>query len=351
MRIAAVILAAGASTRFGSPKQLVPLGSGTMLEAVVEVARAAGLKPVLAVVPPGLAVPPEVVPEINDAPEEGMSRSLRRGLAAVPPDADGAVVLLGDQPTLSVATIRAVLDAARSDRPVVAAQAAGRIGPPVLLMRDAFGLAEEAIGDAGLRTILANHPELVTPVEVGEHAPDVDTPADLAALGEPCAGCGARFQPLAGGTTHDYLGSSPACWAAFGEVIAIEFQDSTYGWIHRHTVDVYTVQHPGVDGRRQRQSVAVHLIGLCHWLEHGLTANDLNPMTQRLASEKRHWPWLEPPRSYALTVVDALKATDGESHGRLVRAWAESVWEAWSPHHPLVRAWAADALVDVPRQP
>lgn len=179
---AAVILAAGASTRFGSPKQLARIGDLTLLEAVAGIALEAGLRPVIAVVPRGLAVPPNVLPLVNDEPSAGLSRSLRLGLAAVPPEAGAAVILLGDQPTLKVATVRAVLEAARDDRPVVAALANGRIGPPILLRREAFAVADQAIGDGGLRTILADHPELVTGVEVGDHAPDVDTPGDLAAL-------------------------------------------------------------------------------------------------------------------------------------------------------------------------
>jgi len=182
MQTAAVILAAGTSTRFGSPKQLARVGEGTMLDAVVQIAHDAGLGPVIAVVPPGIAVPLSVVPEINDAPSEGLSRSLRLGLAAVPAEVDAAVVLLGDQPTLAPATIRTLLEAGRSGRPVVAARADGRIGPPVLLRREAFALAAEASGDEGLRSILARHPELVTEVEVTEHAPDVDTPADLSRI-------------------------------------------------------------------------------------------------------------------------------------------------------------------------
>jgi molybdenum cofactor cytidylyltransferase len=179
MQTAAVILAAGASTRFGSPKQLAQIGDRTMLAWVIDVAREAGLAPIIAVVPPGIAVPPDVVPVVNTDPAAGLSRSLSLGVAAVPPDVDAAVILLGDQPTLSVDAVRTVVRAAGGDRPVVAARADGRFGPPVLLSRDAFGLAHEASGDEGLRTMLADHPELVTPVDVGEHAPDVDVPADL----------------------------------------------------------------------------------------------------------------------------------------------------------------------------
>jgi len=183
MGTSAVILAAGASTRFGSAKQKARIGDRTMLEHVVAIARAAGLHPVIAVVPPGLAVTPAVVPVINDAPSAGLSRSLRLGLAAVPPESDAAVVLLGDQPTLSAETLGAILAVTGDERkPIVAASAHGRLGPPVLLRREAFALADGAVGDEGLRSVLGAHPELVTTVEVGAHAPDVDTPADLAAL-------------------------------------------------------------------------------------------------------------------------------------------------------------------------
>ncbi len=182
MQTAAVILAAGASTRFGSPKQFARVGDRTMLGSVIDTAREARLAPILVVVPPGMAVPNDVVPVVNTDPAAGMSRSLRLGISAVPPEVGAAVILLGDQPTLPVATVRVVVGAARSDRPVVAAWADGRLGPPVLLLREAFRLAHEATGDEGLRSILTDHPQLVTPVDVGAHPPDVDTPADLGAL-------------------------------------------------------------------------------------------------------------------------------------------------------------------------
>lgn len=181
MQIAAVILAAGASTRYGSPKQAARIGERTMLEAVVAVADAAGLHPVIAVVPSSVAVPRNALSVTNDDPAAGMSQSLRLGLAAVPPDADAAVILLGDQPTVDPSVIGRLLSD-EGARPVVAAHAEGRIGPPVLIRRAAFWLADETVGDTGLAAVLARHPDLVSSVEVGEHPPDVDTPKDLERL-------------------------------------------------------------------------------------------------------------------------------------------------------------------------
>jgi CTP:molybdopterin cytidylyltransferase MocA len=341
--VAAVILAAGRGTRFGSPKALVRVGSRSLLQVAADAATAAGLAPVLAVVPPGIAVPADVTPVINAAPERGMSRSLRLGIAAVSPDADAAVVTLVDQPTVDVAHLQRLLGA-RGGTPVVATRAGGVVGPPALLEREAFALVERADGDAGLRHVLRDDASLVTSVTFDEPIPDVDSPADLERITEPCPGCGARYLPHGHDETHPYIGASPACWAAYGELLAREFEDPAYGRVHRHSADVYAVQHPGSDERRQRQSVALHLVALCHWLEHDLAAGRLNAITQRLAAESRDWPWLSPPATYPMTVVDVLQARSGPDHADLVRCWAELTWEAWVRHQPTIRAWANEAI-------
>ena len=273
-----------------------------------------------------------------------MSRSLQLGIAAVPPDAEAAVVMLADQPTVSVEHLRS-LDGWRGGTPVVATSSDGVLGPPALIEREGFALVRDAGGDTGLRDLLRAEPGLVTAVE---HAamPDVDTAEDLERITEPCPGCGARYLPQVADETHPYIGASPACWSTFGELLAREFGDVTFGRIHRQSVDVYAVQHPGTDDRRQRQSVAIHLIGLCHWLEHGIELDRLTAITQRLANDDRAWPWLTPPVGYQMTVVDVLVARDGAEHVGLVRRWAETTWADWAAHHETVRAWAAEALRD-----
>ena len=344
MSVAAVILAAGGSTRFGAQKAAVRIGSRTMLQVVVDAATAAGLSPLIVVAPSTLPVPESAIAVRNDAPNLGMSRSLQLGIAAVPPGVEGAVVMLADQPTVSVEHLRS-LDAWRGGTPVVATSSDGVLGPPVLIEREGFALVSVAGGDTGLRDLLRADPGRVTAVE---HAamPDVDTAEDLERITEPCPGCGARYLPQVVDEMHPYIGASPACWSAFGELLAREFGDVTFGRIHRQSVDVYAVQHPGTDDRRQRQSVALHLIGLCHWLEHGIESDRLTAITQRLANDDRSWPWLTPPVRYPMTVVDVLVARDGAEHVSLVRRWAETTWDAWAAYHETVRAWAAEEVRD-----
>jgi CTP:molybdopterin cytidylyltransferase MocA len=313
-----------------------------MLEVVAGVASAAGLEPVIVVAPSTLGMPETVIAVPNDAPAEGMSRSLRLGLSAVPIGVDAAVILLADQPTVTVEHLRQ-LDAWRGATPFVATRADDILGPPVLVEREGFDLTNWLLGDVGMRDLLRRDPMLVTAVDA-DPIPDIDTPQDLERITEPCPGCGARYLPLGVDETHPYIGASPACWATFGEVLAREFGDRAFGSVHRNTVDVYSVQHPGTDDRRQRQSVAIHLIGLCHWLEHDLGVERLNAITQRLANADRDWPWLDPPTDYPQTVGDLLAARSGAEHVALVRRWGEVTWNAWSSHHVAVRAWASETL-------
>jgi CTP:molybdopterin cytidylyltransferase MocA len=215
MQVAAIILAAGASARFGTPKQLVRIGGRTTLGIVADVATASGLSPVIVVAPSALPVPETSVAVWNDVPAAGLSRSLRLGLQAVPPDAEAAVILLADQPTVGVALLQA-LDGWRGGSPIVATRVDGVLGPPVLIEREGFGLADGLTGDTGLRDLLRSDPSLVTAVDSGP-IPDVDTPEDLDAITEACPGCGERYLPHVLDETHPYIVASAGCWAAFRE--------------------------------------------------------------------------------------------------------------------------------------
>ena len=179
-KVAAVILGAGLGRRFGGPKAAAQLHGRTLLAHVVDVARQAGLDPVIAVIPTATPVPADVTPIVNPDPERGLSSSLRLGIGAVP-RGQAALVLLVDQPTVAPASISAVLTA-RGARPILAAQAGGRLAPPVLLEPEAFPVVAGLTGDIGLREVFRQNPELVQAVPVTAHAPDVDTPGDLECL-------------------------------------------------------------------------------------------------------------------------------------------------------------------------
>jgi CTP:molybdopterin cytidylyltransferase MocA len=117
---------------------------------------------------------------VNPHPEHGLSSSLQIGVGAVPPT-HAALILLVDQPSLAPASLAAVLGA-RGARPILAAEAGGRLGPPVLIEPEAFPLVAQLSGDIGLREVLRRNPELVWAVAVLAHAPDIDTLDDLARL-------------------------------------------------------------------------------------------------------------------------------------------------------------------------
>lgn len=197
MSVVAVILAAGASARFGSPKLLAPFEGRPLLQHALDAVAAAGLGDAVVVLGEDAGAIEAAIAwrderrVVNPRPMDGLSSSLRVGLdAAVEiPGASAVLVVLGDQPLLGPEVIRAVLEAAdapgAADAPFVRPRYAGDAAPnPVLVRRSAWALVAGLEGDRGVGPLLATRPELVVEVEVPGANPDVDTPADLAALAE-----------------------------------------------------------------------------------------------------------------------------------------------------------------------
>lgn len=192
MRTVAVVLAAGASRRFGSPKLLAPLGDRPLLQHPLDALAAAGMDDVVVVVGTGAAEIERAIVwrgerrVVNPRPEDGLSSSVRVGLdaAAEDPATDAVLVVLGDQPRLRAGVVRAVLDEAeRTDRPIVRVRYAEDGAPnPVLVRRDAWALAAGLDGDRGLGPLLDRRPDLVAEIAVEGVNPDVDTPEDLAGV-------------------------------------------------------------------------------------------------------------------------------------------------------------------------
>lgn len=161
-----------------------------------------------------------------------------------------------------------------------------------------------------------------------------------------CPGCGLLAPPM-DGPTHPYCLSTPACWAVYGQVLAREYEDPAYARLHQVTVDIYAVQHPGVPERRAIQSVALHLITLCLFLEDGIDPA-AGPMLHKRLAGRPSYHWLEPPvPNGTITVADIARTESPDEHLRIVEAWSRDVWKAWRPHHPTVRAWIEQELNDV----
>jgi hypothetical protein len=161
-----------------------------------------------------------------------------------------------------------------------------------------------------------------------------------------CRGCGALVPDLegTGPPGHEYLDASPGCWALYGDVLGREYSDVRYRAHGRSTVDIYAVQHPGVQGRKSSQSVWIHLVGLHLVIERAMPVDRAIAAQQRLASSRPAWEWLDPPPSLgALTVADVRSATDIEAHVAEVSSWADAAWNAWRGHHDAVRRLARDA--------
>jgi molybdenum cofactor cytidylyltransferase len=187
--ISAVVLAAGSSTRMGRPKLLLPLAGKPIVQHVVDTALGAAVGEVVVVLGPD----PDTVraalrPDdrlrfvVNERSEEGQSTSLSTGLDAIAPDAQAAVILLADQPSVSPSVLDAVLRTASGSLPpnVAAVQASygGVPAHPTLFLRKVWSDVVEE-GDHGARNWIQGHPERRVLIEVGGEPPeDVDTPED-----------------------------------------------------------------------------------------------------------------------------------------------------------------------------
>lgn len=193
MKVVAVVLAAGASTRFGSPKLLAPLDGRPLLQHPLDAVAAAGIGDVVVVLGDESASIEQAVAwrgerrAINPRPQDGLSSSLRVGLdaAAMDPEVDAVLVVLGDQPSLRPEVVQAVLATAEGDpgTPIVRPRYRLDMAPnPVLVRRSAWALAAGLEGDRGLGPLLASRPELVIEVAVPGANPDIDTPRELAAI-------------------------------------------------------------------------------------------------------------------------------------------------------------------------
>ncbi len=193
MKIAALVLAAGRSVRMGGHNKLLAKLDGVPL--VTRVASAlvrSHAEPVIVVTGHERDRVKQVLSGQNvtfvNNPDyaDGMSTSLRRGLAALTEDVDAALVCLGDMPHITSAHIDRLVMTFHptADRAICVPTFAGKRGNPVLWAKRFFVEMGQTTGDVGARDLIARYADLVHEVEMGDNSVliDIDTPADLTRL-------------------------------------------------------------------------------------------------------------------------------------------------------------------------
>jgi molybdenum cofactor cytidylyltransferase len=192
-RVAALVLAAGRSTRMGAVnKMLAEIGGKPLVRIAAEQAAASHAQPVIVVTGherekveaalKGLSVRFVHNPDYS----EGLGTSLKAGIAAVPEESDAAIVCLGDMPQVDAALINRLIAAFDPERGalVVVPSIDGRRGNPVVWSRRFFHDLMSIQGDIGARHLIGNYVEAVVEVPVSGEAAliDVDTPESLSAV-------------------------------------------------------------------------------------------------------------------------------------------------------------------------
>jgi molybdenum cofactor cytidylyltransferase len=193
-RIAAIVLAAGRSTRMGAGnKLLAQLDGRPLVRHVVDAALASRARPIAVVVGHQAAAVRSALAGLeidlldNENYAAGLSSSLKRGIAALPGDCQGALILLGDMPQITAAHIDRLL-AAFQPGAIVVPMHKGRRGNPVLWPDTLFAQIRGLEGDVGAKELMRAHADAIRVVDLESEAifADVDTPEALERLrGEP----------------------------------------------------------------------------------------------------------------------------------------------------------------------
>jgi len=188
-RIGAVVLAAGASTRLGYPKQLIVHEGEPLVLRIATAAVEAGANPVVVVlganaemIAAALSGLRFVTTVVNPGWSDGLASSLAVGLTAVIENSacDGVLVALADQPLVNAAALKRLMAAFGGERRIVASAYDDTVGVPAIFAREHVDALLRLEGDAGAGAWLRSRPDEVTRVPLEAAAFDIDTPSDVA---------------------------------------------------------------------------------------------------------------------------------------------------------------------------
>lgn len=164
---------------------------------------------------------------------------------------------------------------------------------------------------------------------------------------EACPGCGLELPPV-DGPTHRYMTASPACWSAFGELLAADYSSPERQALHQLVVDAYAAQHPGEGLREQVQSVGLHLMTLCLFLEQGADPALGTALHKRMI-RRPVFHRLEPSGRSPITVLHVPLEGSLDDARQAAYEWGKAVWDLYAHEHATVRHWleeAGFALID-----
>jgi len=189
---AVIILAAGASTRLGRPKQLLPFNGKSLLEHAVDTANDSMAEPVIVVLGANADLLEKEIDEkkvhvaVNSEWKEGMASSVLCGINAllqIAPMTDAAIIMVCDQPYVSSTLLDHLIAMQKnSGKPIVTSQYENAIGPPALFHKTIFPELLQLKGDAGARKIIEQRMNDVATVPFQQGNIDIDTEADYKAL-------------------------------------------------------------------------------------------------------------------------------------------------------------------------
>lgn len=187
LRLGAIILAAGGSSRMGAAKQLLEIDGRPMVARAADAALGSGAAPVVVVLGANAgevaaAIAGRRVLTVHNADwREGLSSSIRAGLAALlaaEPSLDAVLLAPCDQPALSPEVITLLSSLHRATGRMSAARYQGRNGAPAVFGRIHFGALMALKGDQGARGLLNGGPERVAAIDLPELGVDLDTPSE-----------------------------------------------------------------------------------------------------------------------------------------------------------------------------